>query len=48
MLDSKVKELLPDIIKDAMEVLTETANATDEIKNHPNRKSRRTLRLVKC
>ena len=31
MLDSKVKELLPDIIKDAMEVLTETANATDEI-----------------
>jgi hypothetical protein len=31
MLDSKVKELLPDLIKEAMEVLTETANATDEI-----------------
>lgn len=31
MLDSKVKELLPDLIKETMEVLTETANATDEI-----------------
>lgn len=31
MLDKEIKDLLPDIIKDTMDALTETTNATDEI-----------------